>query len=742
MPVFIEWIENDTLQRGTLKKEDKGKIQAVSLTGRSLSLRSKRFHLRHQGAGEAEAFFAAVDREAAEIDMELLHEAVEAGGTFNCQELAVSWFSQEPPASSQISAMLGACLGGAPFFKVDSSSGRVMAATEDAIGSWRRKQEARRREDEERRMLAAELRACVAGGDAGVESAPGEGPRLGDEKLWKRIEEHLLAQLLAGEAKERAGRWPALTAALREQAAEAESFRDAFARKVLARRGRLPSAYTIQMKRFHRSFYRQKPQPELDFTPGHDLCPTVPEEELARIAAHLEQALPGLPGSLHNTIFSVDDETTQEIDDALSVEDLDAERFRVGVHIAAPGIFIPEESRTHELACARATTVYQPDLKWPMLPKALIELFTLAEGREVPAVSAYYTISKTGFEVLDVDLRLERIVPTRNLSYQKIDDALEGGFFPDLELIRRDPGKVMAWLDRDVRDFPWERRNDLPPAVEGAIDLLVPLARYLFVGRQKAGTRLFYRREHKIHVFADGRVSVTERRRNSLIEGIVTELMILNNHRMASLLAESEIPAIYRTQRLLGSAGRGQAARTKADLTVNPREHVGLGASFYCWTTSPLRRYSDLINQRQLGSVIGGALPLFDNPSELLVRAKKMEFQNDIAYRHQNHMERYWVLKYLEQESGLGGFPVTIHRRDEEVKIAFEKLPLRLTRHVSEVRKTGGLALFHPQSFDFYELQVSGTLSDREAAEGNGSGTDDVGADDANDAGDQPAPAG
>jgi exoribonuclease-2 len=200
-------------------------------------------------------------------------------------------------------------------------------------------------------------------------------------------------------------------------------------------------------------------------------------------------------------------------------------------------------------------------------------------------------------------------------------------------------------------------------------------------------------------------VEIELRRRNNPPENIITELMILMNSNTAEFLASSVCPAVYRTQRQdMPELGRG---RPRADLTVNPREHGGIGASLYCWATSPLRRYADLINQRQMASLLGGPLPAYRNESELLIRAKKAEFLNQASLNHQRRMERYWVLKYLEQNRDRA-HAVNLHTKGRSILAAFEDIPLHLNLTKDEVPFLAGAAHFYPESFDFYALEVRG----------------------------------
>jgi exoribonuclease-2 len=666
LPDLVEWLDGQNLQRGTVKKEDRSKLQVTSLTGKSLSVPVKRFHLVHRSAGEAEAFFKEVDERAGEVDLELLHETVGPGEALTLEALAGLWFSSGSLLDR--SALLRACIDGAPWFKVDAQ-GMVRSARSEEVERWQREKALEQALEEETNELSEAL-------------ASGTGPELA-----ARIVDCFIDEIMGGEGLKS---WPALKAARDRTGTSVRDW--------LERRDRLPDPYAVHMHRFHKAFLGRKPPAGEIFTPSVTRYPAVSREEMQALADPDD-----LPDALHPMVFSIDDEGVQEIDDALSAVDLDEERFRVGVHIAAPALCITEGTKLHDEAALRCITVYQPDLKWTMLPLELIERFSLAAGRRTAAVSTYYTFSKNDFSLLEAEVRLEALSVTRNFTYSGLDAGLDGVFFPDLD----DPD---PWLEKDPRDYPWSRTEAIPREAAEAFTWLVPLARHLLVKRVKQGARLFNRREFRIKVERGGEVSITERGRNSLAEGVVTELMILNNGWTASYLAERDMPAIYRTQRLI-SIGN-DAYRTRADLTVVPREHDGLGGALYCWSTSPLRRYADLLNQRQLLSLITDQVEAFTDTSELLVRAKKTEFQNKTADLHQRRMEQYWVMKYLEA-MGETAHPVEVIRGRERRYLSFTQLPLRLPLGRNQ-EAPDGPAEFTPQRYDFFALNVEGNTETEE----------------------------
>jgi len=496
---------------------------------------------------------------------------------------------------------------------------------------------------------------------------------------------------------------PTLFKALKMAAHENDMQIGAFVRFWLEKSGQTPDPYHIKMARFNMAFFNEALKEGKKLSPCVSLYPKAPEEEAAGVEAMANEMLQILPAPLNSTIFSVDDEDVQEIDDALSVERIDDDRIRVGVHIAAPGLFIPEESIIHRDASFSCTTVYQPDMKWTMLPVEVVDLFSLKAKIKRPAVSTYSIFSIKDFTLLETEVRLEAVTLSENMTYAGLEELLEGEFFPELNLLDSDSDRVHAWFERDPGEFPWNRKDGLPEE----FDYLVPLARRLFCDRCKQGAQLFNRTEHRIKVTPDGQIKINERRRNSIVEGVVSELMIHTNGMTADRLAGADIPAIYRTQRLISVA---DGYRSKADLSVVPGEHAGLGGALYCWSTSPLRRYADLLNQRQLGTLIGGKLPLFEDTSELLVRAKQTEFQNKTANDHQRRMEKYWTLKYLEQHAE-ELHPVELIGIRDRMLIDFKKLPLKVPMDPSQ-RIIEGPLLFRPEEFDFHELNVTGILEE------------------------------
>ncbi|MEO5701294.1 MAG: RNB domain-containing ribonuclease [Casimicrobiaceae bacterium] len=343
-------------------------------------------------------------------------------------------------------------------------------------------------------------------------------------------------------------------------------------------------------------------------------------------------ALPELPMA-DVEAFSIDDAATTEIDDAFSVTALPDGTWRIGIHIAAPALGIPRGTPLDQIARSRLSTVYMPGRKITMLPDAVVEAYTLGANASRPALSLYVEATHEG-KVLRHDTRVERVRMAANLRLPDITEA----FTADLP---------------SAHDPPWTAE----------LRVLWRLARVLFDLRGKAD---FSRVDYGFHVDwdagPDGRVSIVPRPRGSPLDKIVAELMIFANSTWGRLLAERDVAGLYRTQ-----------AQGKVRMSTRAAEHQGLGVAHYLWASSPLRRYADLVNQRQILAVIAGTRPPYaDNDAELFGALADFEATYASYAEFQNRMEHYWSLRWLLQEDVRETTASVIR----ENLVRFERLPL------------------------------------------------------------------
>lgn len=334
--------------------------------------------------------------------------------------------------------------------------------------------------------------------------------------------------------------------------------------------------------------------------------------------------------------FSIDDAATTEIDDALSVVDLPNGNKRVGIHIAAPTLGVPVGSDIEKLVFNRLSTVYYPGNKITMLPDDVVEQFTLKEGHDCPALSLYVEVTAE-LEPVAYETRVERVHIAANLRH----DQLEQVFNEDTLL--NDPGVDYSFKNELV--WLWHFANALEKR-RGKFDPTRPV-----------------QMDYNFNV-VDGKVVITLRKRGAPMDKLVSELMILANSEWGRMLGEAGIPGMYRAQ----SMG-------KVRMTTKPEPHVGLGVAQYAWATSPLRRATDFVNQRQLIAMINEEKPQFEQGDAMLFAILRDFDTSYSAYLgFQDKMEYFWCLRWFTQE-GISEPTATFIKED---LVRMDGLPMRI----------------------------------------------------------------
>lgn len=350
---------------------------------------------------------------------------------------------------------------------------------------------------------------------------------------------------------------------------------------------------------------------------------------------------------LHFT--TIDSATTEDMDDALYVERVANGDLKLYIAIADPTSYIPEGSELDKLALARAYTNYLPGFNIPMLPRKLSDgLCSLRPNERRPALVCIALIKEDGRIDDNIEFFSAWVESKSKLVYEEVSDWLEdtGSWQPANET---DKQQILLLKEMADRRLQWRENNAL---------VFKDRPDYRFVLDDKGNV---------VEI-------VTERRRSS--NRIVEEAMITSNLCAAAVLKEKlgfgvfnvhmgfeplQIDQVVQTlkdngiettaESLLTLEGFRQLRRqldaqptqfldsrirryqTFAEVKGDPGPHFGLGFEAYATWTSPIRKYTDIVNHRLIKSIIAGK-PSTDKPSEeLSIKLAERRRANRMAER-------------------------------------------------------------------------------------------------------------
>jgi len=625
--------EDGAFKAGTVLSDAGASLQVESASGKRTKVKSSAILLRFGQPAPLELMKQA-QTQAEEIDLDFLWECAPQD-EFEFTALAQDYFGHPPSAVESASLLLR--LHAAPVYFYRKGRGRYRPAPPEtlraALAALERKKE-----------QAARIEAWA------LELAEGRAP---DAIVAEA------ARLLVRPDKNTV-EWKALERAC--------ALTRSPAARVLLSAGAFADAKALHLGCFMAENFPRGPGFELQDTAALD-------EQIA-------QAMATLPLSSARP-FSIDDSTTTEIDDCLSVQPLDGGRWRIGIHIAAPALALTRDTPLDRIARDRMSTVYMPGDKITMLPDAPIERFSLDAGREVPALSLYADLDETGTRVESFCSRLERIQVWANLRHDRLDELItETALDASPEHGQIDP---LAELEQaaDLRIL-WR--------LTGALSDERDRVR----GKPEARHRI----DFSFYVDLDGQggetVRIVQRRRDAPLDRIVAELMILANSAWGRMLADHRIPGIYRAQQPGG----------RVLMTTQAAPHQGLGVAQYAWSTSPLRRYVDLLNQRQLIAVTRNEpAPHPAGDAELFAVISAFDARYSAYAEFQQRMERYWCLRWVGQHPGQRFEAVIV--REDLVRLADAPLYLRMPELPSLGLAPGLRILVDIVSTDPLELTAS-----------------------------------
>jgi len=356
----------------------------------------------------------------------------------------------------------------------------------------------------------------------------------------------------------------------------------------------------------------------------------------------------------HLPTLTIDGQATLDFDDALSIEKIN-DGYRLGIHIADVGHILPKGDLIDQEAQRRGSSIYMPDAKIPMLPPQLAEgLCSLKAGELRPAITITASLSSNA-DVLDYDVFPSRINVSSQMTYYDANVAAEDN--PDIQMLHH-----IATQFREKR------------LASGAVQISVP----------------------EVHVWRDneGEIRVSRVNRESPGRMLVSELMIMANWLMARFLKDHGQPAVFRSQpkprerlfkNMEGTLFQNWMQRkhlSRFILSSQPDHHSGLGLEAYVTATSPIRKYFDLVTQRQIRALLGLGTPYSEEEMDQLIQALEQPMSQ--VTRTQAHRHRYWMLKYLESRIGHPEEAIVLYRKKNAYLILLTEYMLECDLPASE----------------------------------------------------------
>ena len=325
----------------------------------------------------------------------------------------------------------------------------------------------------------------------------------------------------------------------------------------------------------------------------------------------------------HLEPVTIDDSSTKDMDDALSIEQTH-DGFRLGVHISNVALMLPEGGALEREALLRATSIYNSDLTINMLPELLSEdLLSLRAGVARLALSCMFELDHR-FSIVRREINLSLVRVARRLSYDEVDNFL-------------------AHDDHDL-------------------SLLYNIASHFEQQRIEGGAVRVQKSDAIVTISADGTLNLMEIDEQSPSRSLVGEMMVLANGYMAEFAKEQNIPLIFRGQphpdktrsidpRIPDGPAREYAIRSllkKSTLSFEAQTHASLGLAAYAQISSPIRRYADIINQRQIVDFLAKGKARYDSAA-----LEKITETTEDALARANQIsretKRFWLLRYLEE---------------------------------------------------------------------------------------------
>ena len=377
----------------------------------------------------------------------------------------------------------------------------------------------------------------------------------------------------------------------------------------------------------------------------------------------------------HLHVYTIDDISTTEIDDGLSIETLADGSKRIWIHIADPTRWLEPESILDKDARKRGTSVYLPTGVIPMFPMDLATgPMSLIQSKVCHAMSFAVDLDEMG-AISNYEIVASLIKPNYRLTYEDVEEMLQLGVEDDLERLA---------------DFARLRKKWR--VSQGAIEIHLPDTSVKVDSNPKAQSD------------AKGGDRLTlELVEDTFSRQLVAEMMILGGEVAAKFAQTNNIPIPYRYQeqpelppldtlmQLPAGPVREFAicrCMTKGSLGLYASRHAGLGLDAYAQITSPIRRYSDLLAHWQIKAFLRQE-PLPFTAEMLTGILQAIEPAIWDANQVEKQSVRYWSLEYLRRNKDVVWEALMLDWLRENEKLALVliedlglKLPMKISRQI------------------------------------------------------------
>ncbi|MCD4741796.1 MAG: RNB domain-containing ribonuclease [Desulfobacteraceae bacterium] len=324
----------------------------------------------------------------------------------------------------------------------------------------------------------------------------------------------------------------------------------------------------------------------------------------------------------NQTVITIDGQSTLDFDDAISFEK-NENGYDLYVHIIDLAFYIKAGTKIDFAAMGKGSSIYMPDDKISMIPPQLSEdLCSLRQGEIRPTITTHVRLSRF-FEIIDYEILPGIIKVERQMSYSEAN--LSNG--------KEEPITTLFKMATTLREKRFK---------SGAVQITLP--------------------EINIWIEETGEIKLVKIDRENPSRMLVSEFMILANSLMAEFLADHNTHAAFRSQvepreRLFKGIETSlytnimqRRKLSRAVVSADPAPHSGLGVKAYVTATSPIRKYYDLLTQRQIRGILGYEDPYSKDEVEQILQNLILPVSN--ANKLQSIRRRYWILKYLETMQG------------------------------------------------------------------------------------------